>query len=240
MRKSRRSRCRTIRPVAMRETSSRSSISLTISFSCRSITSLRCRSRSDRRIDDGQQLDAGFDRRERIAQLVRERGEEFVLATIGLPQRLLGESQLFELIPNPILPAAAAQRSLDRADERTPGSRSIQNRDVGQPLKNPHDRRCLLDIPAEREYGQVRPRRLLRQCLEDLDRWADNERPVCQDQCADPASDQVGRGRRSLRDDAFNARGTEDLPRDIGVLSCGSEDDNGFAVCQAANHRTSI
>ena len=50
------------------------------------------------RIDDGQQVDAGFDRRERIAQLVRQCGEEFVLATIGLAQRLLGESQFLELI----------------------------------------------------------------------------------------------------------------------------------------------
>ena len=88
--------CRSVRclrscsvPCVMRETSSRSSSSSDMCCTCRSITlldqrfcaSLACLVARDRR--------GLADRRQRIAQLVRERREEFVLAAVGLEQLAL-------------------------------------------------------------------------------------------------------------------------------------------------------
>ena len=72
----------------MRATSSRSSTSRTI---CADLA-LHDLARGGRHLlivaGGAQDVEARADRRERVAQLVRERGEEFVLAAIGLLQRL--------------------------------------------------------------------------------------------------------------------------------------------------------
>ena len=90
-RMSTRSCCSTTLPVAMRDTSSRSSIRLHHAGPSAAPSSRadarRC---AARRPAFSSMCSAGTDRRERVAQLVREHGQEFVLAPVGFAQRLLG------------------------------------------------------------------------------------------------------------------------------------------------------
>ena len=82
-------------PVVMRDTSSRSSTSRTIWRSWRSIISRARRATArGRRRASLQDLERVAQRRERVAQLVRERREELVLAPVGVAQRLLGAAPL--------------------------------------------------------------------------------------------------------------------------------------------------
>ena len=74
----------------MRAMSSRSSTRRAMCATWRSITS-RLQARSGSAAPSRPRMrDAVADRRQRVAQLVRQRGEELVLAPVGLAQRLLG------------------------------------------------------------------------------------------------------------------------------------------------------
>ena len=74
-------------PCTMRETSSRSSIRRAMWSACRPITSRAHRQLRRRASRAGQDVHGVADRRQRVAQLVRQHREEFVLAPVGLLHR---------------------------------------------------------------------------------------------------------------------------------------------------------
>ena len=84
------SRCRVILPCVMRETSSKSSTSPARCVTCRSMTSRTHAMRDVVRRNLAEHLRGRDDRRERIAQLVRQHREELVLAPARFLQLLLG------------------------------------------------------------------------------------------------------------------------------------------------------
>ena len=92
------SRRSSILPRVMRETSSRSSTSRVSCATWRSITSRAASARSSPSAGaDAQDLERVADRRQRVAQLVRQHGEELVLAPVGLAQRLLGAAHVVDV-----------------------------------------------------------------------------------------------------------------------------------------------
>ena len=92
--RSTRSRCSVIAPRVMRATSSRSSISLTRCSTWRSITSRAFDALRLGQFLEPQQVHRRPDGRQRISDLVRQHGQEFVLAAVGLPQRLFPIAQI--------------------------------------------------------------------------------------------------------------------------------------------------
>ena len=72
-----------------------------------------------------RRLERVADRRQRVAQLVRERGEELVLALVGL-------LALLEMRPCLVLPLAGAQRAAHGAHQRGDANRPLEQRDVAE------------------------------------------------------------------------------------------------------------
>src|SRR5579862_2745145 len=84
------------------------------------------------------------DRSERITQLMRQHGEKFVLAPIGIAQLPLTRTQRFlsllegrKLLAGFILTLAAAQRRLHCAEECAGRSRALQESNVGEGVDRP-------------------------------------------------------------------------------------------------------
>ena len=98
----------------MRETSSRSSTSRMRWLICRSMTSVDLRRHGVAKARDLEQLQAGQERRQRVAQLVAERREELVLALVGDAQRFFGARAVLEVTADLILALAGAQGGAGR------------------------------------------------------------------------------------------------------------------------------
>jgi len=77
-----------------------------------------------------QRLDAGDDRRQRVAQLVRQDRQELVLAPVGVDECLFGPLALLEEVADDVLPAAAGDGGAQRADQRDLRHRPLQEADV--------------------------------------------------------------------------------------------------------------
>ena len=104
--------CSWILPDVIRDTSSRSSIRRTIWVTWRSIIGADARHGPGGVVRQAQHVEAGPQRRQRIAQLVREDGDELVLAAIDV-------AQLFFLDAQPLLRLAQlvdVGRGADPAD----------------------------------------------------------------------------------------------------------------------------
>ncbi len=108
-----------------------------------------------------QQLHAGQERSERVAQFVAERGQEFVLALVAEAQGLFGPRPLTEVRSDLVLPLARAQRGAHGTQQRGDPQGPLQNGDVAQP---PHrlagGRGCGSGIRQDK-YRQVGPGRLV-------------------------------------------------------------------------------
>ena len=100
-----------------------------------------------------QQLERAADRRQRIAQLVREHGQEFVLAPVGLAHRLQVTFALGQVRAQLVLAHAAAQDAAQRADQRRNAHRPLQHRDVAEQVHGLSDRRGIR--PRAREHQAV-------------------------------------------------------------------------------------
>ena len=79
-----------------------------------------------------QDLEAVQDRRQRIAQLVAERGQELVLAAVGGAQRLLDLLPLGEVAANLVLARPRANRRLRGAQQGGDARRPLEQRHVAQ------------------------------------------------------------------------------------------------------------
>ena len=90
---------------------------------CRSIIARVC-STADRRADDAQYGERVADRRQRVAQLVREHRQEFVLPPIGLAQTLLADAQRFVI--------ALFRQIGDGQAPRSPGFWKSGHRDISR------------------------------------------------------------------------------------------------------------
>ena len=108
-------------------------------------------------------LEAVRDRRQRIAQLVPERREEFVLAAIRRAQGLLVLQPLGEVAADLVLARARANRRLRRAQERRDARRPLEQRDVAERAPRLGGFRRVGARPRQDQDRQVRPRRLPRQ-----------------------------------------------------------------------------
>src|SRR5262249_35475914 len=97
---------------------------------------------------------------ERIAKLVREDGEELVLAPVVRAQRFLGSLAIEQVAVDLVLPLARAQRSPGRADERRDARRALENRHVAEELHRAGDRRRVCALVRDDEHRQIRPRGL--------------------------------------------------------------------------------
>jgi len=82
-----------------------------------------------------QELHGREQRREWIAQFVPERGEEFILASIGQPQGGLRPGAFGEMLPNLILTFACPQRAPYGGDQRRHANGPLDERDIAQ---HPH------------------------------------------------------------------------------------------------------
>jgi hypothetical protein len=100
-----------------------------------------------------QQVHRVADRRERVAQLVRERGEELVLAAVGLLALLQVGARL-------VLAPARAQRAAHRAGERGHAHRALEQRHVAERGERARDRRRVGAGTREQQHRQVGPGRL--------------------------------------------------------------------------------
>ena len=133
-------------PVVMRDTSSRSWTSRACACALRSMRSSACFTSSCRQLAAAQQVDPADDRVERRAQLVRERGEEFVLQAIGL---LLAIEQLGALALRRLdLVEHAIERLHQHAD-------LVAGRGSRRGSSSRRDRRCRAPCPAS---ARDRPR----------------------------------------------------------------------------------
>ena len=110
-----------------------------------------------------QDLEAVHDRRERVAQLVAERGEELVLAAIGGAQRLLGLLPLGEVAADLILARSRANRGLRGAQQRGDARRPLEQRDVAERAPRFRGLRRVGARARQDQDRQVGPRRLPRQ-----------------------------------------------------------------------------
>ena len=79
-----------------------------------------------------QELKPSHQRGERIAQLVPERCQEFVLALVGDTKRFLMAGALFEMPADLVLALACANRGPDGAEKRRDTKRPLQKRDVAE------------------------------------------------------------------------------------------------------------
>ena len=124
-----------MRPRLMRDTSSRSSIRRTICATWRSIIA-RAQAAASRSCGFSRNdLERVAQRRERVAQLVREDGEELVLAPVGFAQRGGDPVALAKIVANLVLAAPRAQRGAHRADQRRHAHRALEQRDVAEGLE---------------------------------------------------------------------------------------------------------
>ena len=153
----------------MRDISSRSSTSRTRKWTCRSITSTVVDTTCVEPLAPLQQVQAGEERRQRVPQLMAERGEEFVFAAIRVAQCLEGLRAFGQVGANLILTLACAQRGADGADQRCDLQRTLEQRDVAQ---HPHRMRGVGGIRTRTCHDQdrqVRPGWLLGQDAQQLD-----------------------------------------------------------------------
>ena len=111
--------CSSILPWLTRDTSSRSSSSRFMCCTCRSMTARYVDRQllvvGRRRVQD---LDGVEDRRQRIAQLVRQHRQELVLAAIGLAQLLLGALALGDVLAGADACGSACRRRRARSRSR--------------------------------------------------------------------------------------------------------------------------
>ena len=98
-----------------------------------------------------QQRDRGADRRQRVAQLVTEAGEEFVLALRRLAHL--------------VLLVARAQQRVQRGDQRQRAHRPFQQGQVAQRRHGLAHRQRIGAAMGQQQDRQVRPRRLLRHAV---------------------------------------------------------------------------
>ena len=123
--------------------------------------------RGDGVLEAGQfeQLQTRQQRRQRIAQLVTERGEELVLALIGETQRFLGARPVLEVPADLVLALARTKRRADRAEERGHTHRALEQRHVAEGPDGFVELGGISATARQDEHGKIGPRRL---CREDL------------------------------------------------------------------------
>jgi hypothetical protein len=90
------------------------------------------------------------DRRERISQLVRERGQKLVLAPVSL-------FSLPKIAARLVLALARPQCRAHGACERREADRPVEQSHVAQQLDQPCSRRRIRAAAGEQQYGKVRP-----------------------------------------------------------------------------------
>ena len=147
-----------ITPRVIRDTSRRSSTSRTRCAICRSITAVHARTTARiRQAREFQQLQAGQQGRERISQFVAKRGEELVLALIGVAERLFGALAIGQVAANLILALARAKSCADGAHQRRDTNRPLEQRHVPQRPDRIDGIGRIRARTREHEHGQVRP-----------------------------------------------------------------------------------
>lgn len=105
-----------------------------------------------------EQRQRGLQRRQRIAQLVRQRGQKFGLALVGQPQALQRGAQV-------VLPVARPQGRPHRTHERRHPHRPLDHGDVGHAVHGlGHDAR-IGALARQHQHRQVGPGRLSLQGL---------------------------------------------------------------------------
>ncbi|MCY1213798.1 hypothetical protein D9M72_255950 [compost metagenome] len=105
-----------------------------------------------------QQRQRGAHRRERVAQLVRQRGKKLGLALVGLVQPAQQVAHL-------VLAVACAQRRAHRAHQRRHAHRPLDDGDVGQPAHRVGNDHRVRSLARQDQHRQVGPRRLRGQRL---------------------------------------------------------------------------
>ena len=151
----------------MRETSSRSSTSRTMWLTCRSIISPTRSAVGSCWPVEPQDVQRVADRRERVAQLVGEHGEELVLAAVGLAQRRARCARCSAQVRSRIwyCRSPRPQRRAHRADQRRHPHRPLQHGDVAEQVHRLGHRGGVGPGPREHQHRQVGPRRLAREPL---------------------------------------------------------------------------
>ena len=106
---------------------------------------------------------------QRSAELMRERGEEFVLQAVGRFRFFTRVAHRDEQVAHVVLPAPQSQRGLDRADDRGGVKRPSEQRDVAEPAEQVDCAQADVRLvgAAEEQNGHVGPRRLLVECLRE-------------------------------------------------------------------------
>ena len=110
--------------------------------------------------DRPQQLQRGQQRRERIAKLVPQRGQELVFPLIGEAQRVFRPGPLGQMLPNLVLPFPCPDGGPHRADKRRHPHGPLEKRHVAQRPHRFHGLRRVGAAARENQHRQIGPRRL--------------------------------------------------------------------------------
>jgi hypothetical protein len=171
-------------------------------------------------------------------QFVRNRGEEFVLQTIGVLRLETCSLQRDERVAQLVLALPSTQRRTHRADDGGRANRSIEERDIAQHLEfvKRSERRLTAIAAGKQQDRDIRPRRLRRQCFGKIVEPRIRERLLGQQNGACSARQLETHVVHRVADVAGNAGARQELRRQAGVAANRRENQHSAGVVCSVHH----
>jgi hypothetical protein len=185
-----------------------------------------------------EHLQAGADRRQRVAQLVRQCGQELVLAAVCIPQRPLGLHPFGDLVADLELAAPRAQRGLHRAHHGARRRRPVEHRHVAERRQHaPRPRRRRIALGGQHQHRHVGPLGLLAERDQQRADVRIDQRVVGHQHGADAGVEAVGQLARAQARHGVDAGARQQLARDLGVAPRRHGDQHAFVGHRVSGHR---